>query len=208
MQTLREFLMTEIVPRYDAFDAGHRRDHALHVMAQGERLAQFYPDVDPDMVLTACAYHDLGLAQGRELHHVHSADIIRADERLRRWFTQEQIEVIADAAEDHRASNRHEPRTIYGRIVAEADRLIDPETVIRRTVQYGFAHYPSLDREAHYRRMVEHLNEKYARGGYLKLWIPESDNARNLETLRRIIEDPDRLQALFDRFYDEYTRQM
>lgn len=115
----------------------------------------------------------------------------------------EQIETIAQAAEDHRASSDHEPRSIYGRIVAEADRQIIPETVIRRTVQYGFSHYPELDREGHWRRMLDHLHEKYAEGGYLKLWIPESPNAQKLAELREIIRDESRLRSIFEEIYDE-----
>ncbi|MCQ4762388.1 phosphohydrolase, partial [Alistipes onderdonkii] len=97
---------------------------------------------------------------------------------MRQRFTEEQMAVMRDAIEDHRASSDHAPRTIYGRIVAKADRCLDPETVIRRTIQYGTAHYPALSREGQFDRCVEHLQRKYAEGGYLRLWIPESDNAR------------------------------
>ena len=108
---------------------------------------------------------------------------------------------MAEAVEDHRASAAHEPRSIYGRIVAEADRFIDPETIIRRTVQYGLEHYPQLSREEHYQRMVAHLHEKYGRGGYLKLWFEDSPNAVRLEQLREMMTDEALLHRLFDRFF-------
>ena len=127
---------------------------------------------------------------------------MRADRNLRQWFSEDRIETMAQAVEDHRASSDHEPRSIYGKIVAEADRQIDPETIIRRTVQYGLSHYPELDREGHWLRMLDHLNEKYAEGGYLKLWIPESDNALKLKELHGIIKDREYLKSLFDKFYD------
>lgn len=151
----------------------------------------------------AAACHDLGLCEDRRTHHLISGRIIRSDANLLRWFSREQIETIAHAAEDHRASSDHEPRSIYGRIVAEADRQIIPETVIRRTVQYGFSHYPELDRGGHWRRMLDHLHEKYAEGGYLKLWIPESPNAQKLAELREIIRDESRLRSIFEEIYDE-----
>ena len=110
---------------------------------------------------------------------------------------------MADAAEDHRASSKDEPRTIYGRIVAEADRVIDSNTIIRRTIQYTLTHHPELDREEGYARMVEHLREKYDYGGYLKLWIDESDNAKRLDELRAIIANKVRLRELYDTIYDE-----
>ena len=110
---------------------------------------------------------------------------------------------MGDAVEDHRASSKHPPRTIYGRIVAEADRLIEPRTILRRTVQYTLANHPELDREEGYLRLVEHMREKYDYGGYLRLWIEQSDNARRLEELRRIIADRAELRRLYDEIYDE-----
>jgi uncharacterized protein len=46
---------------------------------------------------------------------------------------------MREAVEDHRASASHSPRSIYGKIVAEADRDIEKDIVIRRTIQYGLA---------------------------------------------------------------------
>lgn len=199
---IRDFVEREIVPRYDGFDAGHGRDHVQTVISQALSLAQYYPEVDRCMLLVAAAYHDLGLAFGRELHHIHSARIVREDERLLQWFNEDEINTIADAAEDHRASSDHEPRTIYGRIVAEADRIIDGETIVRRALQYGLKHEPGLDREGQYRRLMEHMREKYDYGGYLQLWIPESDNAKQLEAFRQTLANEVAFRRLFDTIYD------
>ena len=201
-EEIRDFVEREIVPRYDGFDAGHARDHVQTVISQALSLAQYYPEVDRCMLLVAAAYHDLGLAFGRDLHHIHSARIVREDERLRQWFNEDEINTIADAAEDHRASSDHEPRTIYGRIVAEADRIIDGETIVRRALQYGIKHEPGLDREGQYRRLMEHMREKYDYGGYLQLWIPESDNAKQLEAFRQTLANEEAFRRLFDTIYD------
>ena len=67
---------------------------------------------------------------------------------------------MKEAVEDHRASNKHVPRSIYGKIVAEADRIIDPDITLRRTVQYGLSNYPELDKEKQYIRFLTHLKEK------------------------------------------------
>lgn len=195
------FLEANIVPLYDGFDAGHQRDHAHAVMSTSQKLAQFYPDVDETMLLVAAAYHDVGLAKGREHHHTDSAIFMRSDARLRQWFTDDEVSLMADAAEDHRASSKRAPRTIYGRLVAEADRQIVPETVIVRTMQYTRSHFPDLDKEAQWQRLIEHLHEKYAEGGYLQLWIPESDNARRLAKLRALIAHERALRQVFDRLY-------
>ena len=199
---LETYIYGEIVPRYAAFDRAHGIDHVQTVIAESLALAEHY-DVDRQMVLAIAAYHDTGLVEGRATHHLVSGRIVRQDTRLHEWFSPGQIEVMACAVEDHRASSGHPPRSVYGRIVAEADRIIDPETTLRRTVQYGLANYPELDEEDQYRRFEGHLLEKYAEGGYLKLWIPESKNHTRLVALRRIIADKALLRNIFDRIYSE-----
>ncbi len=199
---LQEYVEEEIIPRYASFDKAHKEDHARSVIDEALSLAAYY-DVDPDMVYAAAAFHDTGLVEGRQTHHIASGRIIREDPRLAEWFSPEQIETIAQAAEDHRASSGSEPRSIYGRIIAEADRDIIPMKILRRTVQFGMEHYPELDREGHWNRFVDHLHEKYYYGGYLKLFVPESRNAARLEELRGIIGDEVRLRTLFDAFFEE-----
>lgn len=204
MTELERYIYCEVVPRYACFDSAHKEDHALTVISQALELADrmeawkaeqketdelWNVDIDRDMLLTAAACHDLGLINGRDRHHLDSGEIIRADMMLRKWFTEENIETIAQAAEDHRASGKSAPRSIYGMLVAEADRVIDPDTIIRRTVQFGLDRYPELDMEGHVERAVVHLKEKYGRGGYLKLWIPWSDNAAQLALLQNLIDE-------------------
>lgn len=203
-ERLKEYVENEVIPRYAFFDKAHREDHARSVIDEALRLAGFY-DVDEDMVYAAAAFHDTGLIEGRETHHLVSGRIIREDPRLPEWFTPDQIETIAQAAEDHRASGTSDPRSIYGKIIAEADRDIIPLKILRRTVQYGLEHYPELSREEHWARFVGHLHEKYYYGGYLKLFIPESRNAAKLEELRQMIADETALRVLFDTVFDAET---
>ena len=199
---LAAYVESEIIPRYRNFDPAHREDHVRTVIEQSLALAGHY-DADMDMVYAVAAYHDTGLAEGREHHHLVSGRIIREDRRLPEWFSEEQIETMAQAAEDHRASNKHEPRSLYGRIVAEADRIIDGETIVRRTVRFGLSHYPELGMEEQWERTLAHLKEKYDYGGYLKLWIPESPNAARLEEFRQNMKDKKWLRELFERLFRE-----
>lgn len=196
------YVEQEILPRYDHFDAAHQRNHADEVIERSLTLAKHY-DVDENMVYAIAAYHDTGLCEGRDTHHIVSGRIIREDRKLRDWFSEDQIETMAQAAEDHRASSGHEPHSIYGKIVAEADRLITPEIVIRRTIQFTQDHFPDYDKEQQYQRFREHLLEKYSDTGYLRLWIPESDNAIRLEELRMIIRDEEKMRKAFDQTFEK-----
>ena len=143
MSSLEKYIYEDIVPRYAGFDSAHREDHALTVINQAKRLLdsreewlkahhtkpgdgsmEWTQPVEWNILLAAAACHDLGLVNGRERHHLDSGRIIRNDSRLKEWFSDDEIETIAQAAEDHRASGKSEPRSIYGKLVAEADRVM------------------------------------------------------------------------------------
>lgn len=199
---LVEFVETRILPRYNAFDKAHNLSHVTRVIRNSIALAR-QTGADINMVYVIAAYHDLGLSGPRAIHHRTSGRILIQDARLKKWFSPEQLKVMKEAVEDHRASASHAPRSIYGKIVAEADRDLAPETVIRRTIQYGLANYPEMDTEGHWRRFCQHMEEKYSVNGYIRLWIQGSENERNLKELRSLIAKPAEMRKVFDRLFEE-----
>lgn len=194
---LIEYVETCIMPLYDAFDSGHRQDHVRSVIRDSLDLAS-RTGARRDMAYAIAAFHDTGLGAGRERHHLEGARILLEDERLRDFFTREELEVMAQAVIDHRASSKSEPQSLYGKIVAEADRLLDARTVITRCVQYGLDHYPDYSMEAQRERCVGHLKEKYGRGGYLKLFLEDSPNKKRLEQLRELLDDDKGIRKLVE----------
>ena len=199
---LVEFIETKILPQYAAFDAAHNMEHVTRVIRHSLELVKI-TGADINMVYTIAAYHDLGMSGPRAVHHLTGGKILATDARLKKWFTPEQLKVMREAVEDHRASASRSPRSIYGKIVAEADRDLDTDIVIRRTIQFGLANYPQLDYEGQYRRFKEHMDNKYSKDGYIKLWIPNSPNAKRLNDLRNLIAQPAALRAAFDKIYHE-----
>lgn len=202
---LVEFIETKILPQYQQFDRAHNTEHVTRVIRSSLQLAQ-QTGADVDMVYTIAAYHDLGLTGPRAVHHITSGKILMTDARLKRWFSPEQIRLMKEAVEDHRASASRAPRSIYGKIVAEADRDLEPANVIRRTIQYGLANYAQLDREGHWNRLLQHLDEKYSTRGYIHLWISGSQNERWLAELRQLIANPVELRPIFEKIYDDETK--
>lgn len=198
---LVEFIETQILPQYANFDKAHNLEHVTRVIRRSLELAQ-RTGADINMVYTIAAYHDIGMSGPRAVHHITGGKILSNDARLKRWFTTEQIKIMKEAIEDHRASAAHAPRSLYGRIVAEADRDIVPDVVFQRTVQYGLANYPELDREHQWLRFSEHMDAKYSQHGYIRLWIAGSPNEEKLNILRNIIANPKLLREQFDKFYD------
>lgn len=199
---LMTFIESQILPRYQAFDAAHRSEHVQHVIKESLALAKRL-GADVDMCYTIAAYHDLGLEGPRAVHHITSGKILLADKRLSKWFSPAQIKIMKEAVEDHRASAAKAPRSMYGKIVAEADRELEAETVLRRTIQFGLDNYPELDHEGQYKRFLEHLENKYSQSGYIKLWIPGSENEKRLNELRNIVNNKARLREVFERLKGE-----
>lgn len=195
-----EFIETQILPQYAEFDKAHNMEHVTRVIRRSLELAA-KTGADINMVYTIAAYHDLGMSGPRAIHHLTGGKILAGDARLKRWFSPEQIKIMKEAIEDHRASASRAPRSLYGKIVAEADRDIVPEVVFQRTVQFGLANYPELDEEQHWQRFREHMDQKYSRHGYIRLWIPGSPNEEKLNELRSIIDDPVLLREQFDKYY-------
>lgn len=197
---LVEFVETNILPQYSQFDRAHNLEHVTRVIRNALDLVRT-TGVDINMVYTIAAYHDLGMSGPRAVHHITGGKILASDARLKHWFTDEQIRIMREAVEDHRASASHSPRSLYGKIIAEADRDIVPEVVIRRTIEFGLANYPELDYEQQWQRFQQHMDEKYSAHGYIRLWIPGSPNERRLNELRNIISQPTLLRQEFDRLY-------
>ena len=194
------FIERDILPWYAAFDVAHNMEHVTRVIRSSVSLAQKL-GADEDMAYVIAAYHDLGLEGPRAIHHITSGKILKADQRLKKWFSDMQIDIMKEAVEDHRASASRAPRSIYGKIVAEADRDLNPTSVIQRTIQFCKSHYPEMTKEEHWNRFCEHMREKYSDAGYIKLWIEGSQNEKDLVTLRNIINNRTLLRETFEKLW-------
>ena len=202
---LMAFVEQQILPRYNAFGKSHGLGHVQRVIKNALTLVPA-TGANPNMVYVSAAYHDLGMEGPRAIHHITSGKILAADARLKKWFSPEQIRIMKEAVEDHRASSSHVPRSIYGKIVAEADRELDSNIVFSRAVLYGLENYPEKNKDEQWKRFYNHINEKYGRKGYIRLWIPNSPNAKKLKFIRELIDRQVDLRKVFDKLYNEIFR--
>ena len=203
---LTAYIEGNVLPRYATFDAAHGVDHVMGVIARSLSLARLV-NVDERLAYVAAAYHDLGLVGGREKHHLLSGEMVMQDAFLASYFTSDELQLIKEAVEDHRASSSRSPRSIYGKIVAEADREIIPRIIVKRTILYGKSHEPFLDKEGQYERTRDHIVIKYGEGGSVKLWLPLKQNVEGLKTLRSYLKDETSFRHLFDEMWAEISNQ-
>ena len=188
-EELKEYIEKNIFPLYSRNEEGHSIKHIKTVIRRSLSLAKDY-DVDINLVYTIAAYHDLGHYIDRKTHEIISAKMFIEDENVKKFFTEEERKTIKEAIEDHRASSDHEPRTIYGKIVSSADRtILDIETPIKRTYSYGLSHYIGWTKEQQVEEVYNHLNSKFGRNGYAKVYLKDPEYYESLEKLRKALDD-------------------
>ena len=177
---LQNYIETEIFPLYERNELSHGINHIHTVIKRSLHIAKEY-EVDKNMVYTIAAYHDLGHYINPKIHEKLSAEIFMKDKKIKEWFTKEEIQIIKEAIEDHRASSKHEPRSIYGKIVSTADRTIKSIDVsIKRAYIYYINNFPSIPKKERIQKVYEHLNDKYGPNGYAKTYLydEEFENAK------------------------------
>ncbi len=188
--SLKSYIETTILPRYSdpAIDKAHDLSHINTVIDNSLEIAKEH-EVNIDMVYTIAAYHDVGIAKGRKDHHITSGEILYADKALAQWFTPDELITMKEAIEDHRASSSHPPRSLYGRIISEGDRDISPDTILYRTMLYGYKLDPTLSFDEQFDRTISHVEDKYGENGYLTLWLETSKNKEGLRVIRKLLTD-------------------
>ncbi len=188
-QELIKYIETQVFPQYSKNEEGHGINHIKTVIERSLKFAKDY-NVDINMVYTIATYHDLGHYIDRKKHEIISAELFMKDENMKRFFTDEQRNIIKEAIEDHRASSDHKPRSIYGMIVSTADRtIIDIDTTIKRTYSYGKRNYEGITEEEQIERVYSHLKEKYGENGYAKIYLKDEEFEKALQKLRQALSD-------------------
>ena len=185
---LQNYIETEIFPLYERNEPGHGIDHIHTVINRSLYIAKEY-EINKNIVYTVAAYHDLGHYINPKIHEKLSADIFMKDNKIKKWFTEEEIQIIKEAIEDHRASSNHEPRNIYGKIISTVDRTIKSiDLSIKRAHTYTINNLPKMTEKERIQKVYEHLNDKYGSNGYAKTYLYDEEfekaKAKFVEALR------------------------
>ena len=113
------------------------------------------------------------------------------DENLKRFFSADELKIIREAIEDHRASADHEPRSIYGKIVSTADRNNTVEACLKRSYTYGRKLNPEATDDELFDRAYEHLKIKFGENGYAKFFFKDDVYEKFLKDIRDLLSDKD-----------------
>lgn len=190
---LQEYLENEIMPRNDLNDEGHNREHVNYVRRRSKKFASNIDGINMDMVDTIAVYHDVGHSIDAKNHEKVSASILASDKNLREFFSEEEIKVMAEAVEDHRASKNSEPRSIYGRIVSSADRNTSVDQVLKRTYSYRLKHMPDASIDEIIEESRKHAIDKFGVEGYAvdKMYFSDDEYEVFLKKIQELAGDLD-----------------
>ena len=173
---LIDYVETTVFPKY-AEGSGHSLDHIKYVIDRSLKFAKQVPDVNVDMCYVIAAYHDIGRLIDDDYHEKISAAYVKIDEKLKEFFTDDEINTIAEAIEDHRASSKHDPRSVYGKIVSSADRNTSVDEMIKRSVEAHAYWGQGKDFDKILEEGREHMRKKYGKNGYAlgKMYFDDPD---------------------------------
>ena len=187
---LKDYIEANVFPEYNKNEIAHGIEHIHTVIKRSFQLIkQNDLEVNYNVVYAVAAYHDIGHHIDRKKHEIISAEIMSKDKNLNRFFSKKELKVIKEAIEDHRASAKVEPRSIYGKIVSSADRNSTIEQCLERPYYYAKKQDPNASDEELFRKSFEHLNLKFGENGYAKFYLKDEEYDNFLKELRTLLKD-------------------
>jgi|GEM_PF-990418 len=177
-------------------------NHAKRVIEKSLQFAkQVKEPINTDMVFAVAAFHDIGLVKGKKDHEKTSAKMFLDDKEVTKFFTKDQMQIIAQAIEDHRASLDRDPRTIYGKIVSTADRLgwLDVDEAFRVWYANRLRDKPHMTLDEMIEDARQHVLEKFGKDGYVdgKLYFETKEFDEFRKIVSALATDPKKFKQKF-----------
>ena len=199
-QDLKKYIAKYIFPEYKKNDGGHNIAHILEVIRRSFVLnATFKLGLDDNMMYVIAACHDWGKYEGNEVHHINAARKFMNDLGMKKFFIDEERQMIKEAIEDHRSSKEDEPRSIYGKLISSADRNTTIEIVFIRSFFVAHERMPEMSVEEYLDYTIKRLSKKY-----------DEENPENMffedETYRVFIQEMRELLKHEEEFKDRYCQ--
>jgi len=189
---LRKFIESEILPEYELNDKGHNVDHIEFVLNRAYELAENY-DINYDMLYTVVCFHDIACHINRDEHEILSAKRIYEEKKLKEFFNNDELLIMKQAIEDHRASLEYIPRNIYGKILSSADRKTDVDGYLKASMGFSLKKNPEISDMDVIQDSYEFAIKKFGKEGYArtKMYVEDKKYTAFLDELEYLIEHKD-----------------
>ena len=183
---LIKYIEEKIFPIYDTFDKGHDLNHIEAVIERALELAKSIDGINFNIVYASAALHDIGIQVQRKNHALYSGQFVEQNHELGKFFASEEIKIIKEAVEDHSTSRGIEPRSIYGKIVCDADKDNDLETSLLRAYEFTKKYYSDYSEEECIKNVFEQLQLKFGKDGKVRFWINNEKQQEFLNRMRQL----------------------
>ena len=202
---LKEYIKNEIFPKYDRYYS-HGMIHINNVINNMIMLSEYY-NLDMNMAYTIASYHDSGLNIDRDNHEIESGRILFNDEKLRKFFSDEQIITMKEAVEDHRGSRKTRPRNIYGECLSDSDRDFDIKLLAKRQLATSLKNYPDLITfDQHFERCYEYICKRINSKGKFNLWTDNPTLASQRDKFQEEYLDKEYTKKIYKREWNKISK--
>ncbi len=188
---LKRYIEQYVFSQYKLNDKGHQIDHVEYVINRCYKLSKNL-NIDINMLYVIAAYHDIGYYVDYKNHEKASAQIMYNDKNLKKFFSDEQLIIMKEAIEDHRASLDRDPRNIYGKILSSADRNIDVNDSLKRIYLYSITHFSKFSEDETIEECYQHTLKKFGKDGYANFFLEDTDYSNSLKELRTLLNDKEK----------------
>ncbi|MBR3122450.1 HD domain-containing protein [Candidatus Saccharibacteria bacterium] len=189
---IQKHIENNVFPEYQKNEPAHNLSHIKYVIDRSFKFAQTVPNINYDIVYVIAAYHDIGHHIDPKKHELVSAEIMQKDQELKKFFSEDELKIIKEAIEDHRASSDHEPRSIYGKIVSTADRNNSVNSCLERSYFYGKKLHPEYSDDELFNRAYGHLKQKFGENGYAKFFFKDEEYEKFLTDIRKLLSNKEK----------------
>ena len=207
---VKKYIDEKVKPKYKNFDKAHNTSHFTFVtnncVEYGKEMIKKGYDVDLEIAYVVGALHDIGIEKGREGHALSSGKMVREDKGLKELFDEKTIEIIAQAVEDHSSHLEYEPRSIYGKIVADADRNNSMYLVFSRPVKFGLKNEKEYNREEQIDRAYKFVLKKFGRNGYVNYWLDIPQTTKEQNKVWELLDNEVACKAYIAGILDEFAK--
>ncbi len=205
---LKKYIENNILPEYDLNDNGHNKDHISFVLERAYELSKNH-NIDLNMLYTVVSYHDIACHINREEHEMLSAQRLFLDDNLKEFFDDNQILIMKEAIEDHRASLEYIPRNIYGKILSSADRKIDIDIYLKSSMSFSLKKNPDISDKELIEDSYNFAIKKFGKNGYAvqKMYIEDDKYKNFLYEIQYLIENKKQFICRAQKVLEEIRKQ-
>jgi len=192
-EELKKYIEENILTQYNLI--GNLRKHVETVIERSFELAEtFKLDVNPDILYTIAAFHDIGYKIDPEKHEIMSSEIFFKDKNMNKFFNEKEKQLIAEAIIDHRGSSEDEPRSIYGKLISSADREFSADNLLKSTILYQADKHKSenLSNIEIIEISFKKILSKYGKDCYAKMYYPDKKYKDFIEEIQELLENKEK----------------